>query len=70
METPKKTSPGLLERQICILPLNNELLDTENAIKDGEQWIRDSLEDWKLRHSVRAIVSTALFGYMVYSLSK
>lgn len=53
-----------------IRPLNNQLLDTENAISKGEEWIRESLEDWKNRHSVRVIVSTALFGFMIYRFSK
>ena len=56
--------------KIFILPLNNQLLDTKQAIENGEKWIRDSLEEWKVRHSLRAIVSTALFGFMVYKLAK
>ena len=52
-----------------ICPTNNELIETEKCIENGNSWIEDKLSLWNTRHAVRSAISLSAFGYMLWLLS-
>lgn len=56
---------------LTIVPVNNQLLETENCIKEkGDDWISENLCLWNKRHAYRTLLSLGALTGMVVLLIK
>jgi len=56
--------------KLIIIPLNNQLLDTDNCIKEkGDEWIEENLNLWNRRHSYRTLLGLGALAGMVVLLA-
>lgn len=54
---------------LTMLPINNELMETEKCIDNGNVFIVDKLNAWSNRLAVKTVVSVGAFGFMIYLLN-
>eukprot|EP00794_Sanderia_malayensis_P000423 gene423-1059_t len=48
---------------LIIIPINNQLLETDNCIKEkGDEWIEEHLNAWNRRHSYRTMLGLGAFA--------
>ncbi|CAM1154391.1 Uncharacterised protein g11201 [Pycnogonum litorale] len=55
---------------IFMIPTNYALIDLETSTKQSKDWINGTFSKWAKAHGVRSVVSTAVFGTMLYGLWK
>ncbi|XP_065057920.1 uncharacterized protein LOC135685783 [Rhopilema esculentum] len=55
---------------IGMMPLNNQLVETQKCIEKGDRWIEGSLKKWGSLHAVRTVINLGAFGLMLYATFK
>lgn len=53
-----------------MLPLNHQLIDSENCFANGKAWVHASLARWAKLHNVRTGASVAAFVFMLAGLAR
>eukprot|EP00794_Sanderia_malayensis_P000163 gene163-775_t len=50
-----------------MMPLNNELLETDKCIEKGDGWIKENLNKWACCHFLRTVINVGAFGVLAYT---